>query len=218
MTFIENSYQKLFSHDENFKKIYLTSRINLYSKIIKIIKKLNVVSLLDIGCAYGKLVEIANQEKINAFGLDLPIEELKNHHKQLTLSRGKFFYGSVNDDDLVDKLKKEKIECLVLLDTFRYIEKIENLNELGADLIIIKELSNNYRMCQDREKYLRDHFDIKLYFPSEIIKIFKNYKPLYIFPSKFIFKIKNPANFVCKLINFFFPTYTLILKNDSSKK
>ena len=59
--YIRNKYINLFSFDANFQRAYLYERNELYSKIVETIEGLKISSLIDIGCAYGNLVEIANK-------------------------------------------------------------------------------------------------------------------------------------------------------------
>jgi 2-polyprenyl-3-methyl-5-hydroxy-6-metoxy-1,4-benzoquinol methylase len=79
-SFIEKKYKELFSHDTNFQNVYLGRRNELYREVLSIIKEFKIDSFLDIGCAYGQLVEWANEEGVNAHGLDLPIRQLENYH------------------------------------------------------------------------------------------------------------------------------------------
>lgn len=97
-------YTNLFNLNPSFQKIYLEQRFELYKNIVKIVQKLGIASFIDIGCAYGLLVDFANANGIDAYGLDFPIENLKKFHCQLKYSDGKFIYGDLQDKNVIDKI------------------------------------------------------------------------------------------------------------------
>jgi len=136
-TFIEEFYKEKFSFDDTFQKLYQEERMVLYEQILKIIKELKISSLLDVGCSFGLLVERCNLEGIDAYGLDLPVDNLKKYHQNLPHSQGKFLYGSVNDNAFWETVKPKEFEALIILDTLRHISNPENLTKLNYKYIII---------------------------------------------------------------------------------
>lgn len=206
---IAQMYSELFSDNSNFQKVYLIKRSKLYQKIVSILHELKVTSLLDIGCAYGLLVELANANGIDAYGLDLPIDNLMKFHSQLRFSKDKFIYGSLEDQSLIKEIAQKEFQAITVLDTLRHIEKFENLNNLKAEMLIIKEVSDNYYMRRRR----RTQFDVKLWKPSDYEEKFPSYKISRIYSSKFLFKIKKPNGLILKAFNLF-PSYTIIMEKE----
>lgn len=203
---VEKIYSEKFTTNSEFQREYLFRRSKLYRKIISLAHKLRINSLLDIGCAYGLLVEYANANGIDAYGLDLPIDNLKQFHGKLKHSQGKFKYNSL--EELVNSAEKMDFQLIVILDTLRHIENCACLNDLGAEWVIIKEVSSNFYVRRMRKK----QFDIKLWSPNECLNLFYSYKAYGIYPSKFIFRVTNPGRLSLNAINLLFPSYSLILK------
>jgi 2-polyprenyl-3-methyl-5-hydroxy-6-metoxy-1,4-benzoquinol methylase len=105
---IIKKYLNLYEYDQSFQKEYLYKRISLYQKIVSIIRELGINSVIDIGCAYGLLIEEANAKNIEAWGVDLPIENLQRFHNNLPLSKGKFIYGQIEDEKVIRQVVEKK--------------------------------------------------------------------------------------------------------------
>lgn len=204
---IKDKYSELFSTSHIFREEYLVRRRKLYIQIFNIMQELHITSFLDIGCAYGLLVEYANSRGINGVGLDLHIDELVQFHNNLSHSKGKFIYGSAEDEKLIENIA-QRFELIILLDTLRYLKICEHLNKLNASWVIVKEVCNNFYIRWKR----KDQFDIRLYSPVECLKIFSNYSIYRVYPSKANFYLNNPNSLLLKTINLTFPNYTIILK------
>lgn len=170
--------------------------------------ELKIKSALDVGCAYGVLVDLCNKAGIDTFGYDLPIDSLIAYHDHLPFSKGKFIYGSANDD-IFKTAYINNSQGLILLDTLRHIINPNNLLHYHFEFVVIKEVCNNYYIRKQRKTFTADY---KIYTPLDCCRLFYNYDAHIIFPSKYLFKIKRPSIFSLKIINAFFPTYTLILK------
>ena len=203
---MKKKYQDIFTSSTS--QVYLSKRNRLYAEIFNIVRNLKISSLLDIGCAYGILVELCNTHGINAFGVDFPIDNLREFHDLLKYSKGKFVYGCVDDKDFIEKIANYKFSAIVILDSLRFFEKPENLNRLGTELLIIKEVSNNFYIVKRR----KSEFDIRLYSPSECLKIFPEYYVFRIYSSRFLIRIDNPNLLYLNAINLLFPSYTIILR------
>lgn len=209
---IKDFYFQKYLNDPKFRQTYLSpKRIRLYHKITLMIEALNITSVIDIGCSYGLLVEFLNSKGIDAWGIDLPISVLKEFHSNLTLSKGKFIYGSIEDEEVIDRISEMKFQGIILLDTLRYIKKVEAILRLNAEFIIIKELSNNFHIRSKR----KGQYDIHIFTPLDLLYVFNKYYILRIYSTKFVFHIKNPSLFMLKLMNLL-PSYTVILKRKDS--
>ncbi|MCX7829464.1 MAG: hypothetical protein N2445_00175 [Acidobacteria bacterium] len=204
----EKKYKELFSTNECFKKTYLVDRMKLYMRIVKLMKSLDIKSALDIGCAYGLLVEAAVANGIDCWGLDYPIEELKNYHSKLPLSSKNFIYGSVEDEKQEEMLSK-KFEAVILLDTLRSLRDTKNITSFSPQYIIVKDACDNNK---NRRKPIDSILSANLYGPNKLLEIFKNYEILFLYPSKFIFKLKKPSSVLIKMVNNLFPTYCAVLE------
>lgn len=204
---IENKYRELYEKP-SFRNIYLQNRSHLYLKVVGILKGLGCPSLLDIGCSYGLLVEMANSCGIDAWGLDFDIGYLRDFHSQLKHSSSKFLYGSVADKAMISRIRALGINTLVILDVLRYFDNPIFLNELDADLIAIKDNSSSFI-----SKFIRNNgFNLRSYSPADWLLLFAGYQAIRIYSSKFLIRINNPGGLVLSLLNLFSPTYTLILK------
>ncbi len=209
MVDIEAVYQNLWKGDD-FGDVYKYNRQHLYEKLVSIIKVLDVTTVLDIGCAYGQLVNMLNDSAINAFGLDLPIEKLMDFHS-LSKYSGKFLYGSIADDAVVLKASQIKPDLVCIIDTMRYLEPEVIIHFIEATrplFIIVKEVSNSYLMRYKR----RDQSDIGLISPTQLLMLFPKYEAYKIYVSRFLANFVNPGKALMYLINMFSPTYLLILK------
>lgn len=208
--YIEKSFKDRYGSDVLFQDEYIHSRIRVYEKICRIAKDLKIKSLLDIGCSFGLLVEICNAKGIDASGFDLPIETLRRFHEKLDYSRGKFFYGSANDEKVFDGLGDKGFEAVTVLDALRYFERPELLTRINAGILIVKEVADNFYIRAQRRK-VETIPDLRLYSPFSLLERFKNYKVQKIFLSRFIMGINNPGWTTMGLVNCL-PTYTVVLR------
>jgi hypothetical protein len=202
---------------QSFSHVYLEERMDHYANILRIIKKLNVSSIIDIGCSFGKLVELCNKSGISSYGIDLPIENLKQYHARLTLSRDKIFYGIIGRDDFLNIINENKIDTAIISDTLRYIEHPEKLNGLKFNYIIIKEISKKfcelyYRLRQKRQ--IPWHY-AHLYSPAACLELFQDYYPYEIYCSKHLVRVSRPGRLTLSVINILSPTFTLVLKRKT---
>jgi SAM-dependent methyltransferase len=200
----EDFYKELYS-DKRFQTVYQKERLHHYKKMMTICQELKVKSLLDIGCSYGFFVEFCNHVGINAYGLDFAIEKLKQGHQQLEKSKGKFIYGSIDDDEVIQALRVKKYDALVMMDTLRYIYHPKALLSLDTKFIIVKEISNNRFIKKNSDPIVQ-----RLYSPIQCMELFEKTCHI-IYPSKYLFKIYKPHNILLKTINAISPTYTIIL-------
>ncbi len=205
----KKKYDDLFSENSDFQETYLVRRMQLYKKIVSLLVALNVKKALDIGCAYGLLVEEALENGIDAWGLDLPIEALKKKHSKLKLSSNRFLYGDIEDAEILSKIIEESFDAIILLDTIRSLRDIKEIGKFGPKIIIIKDACDNSR---NRRKSPNSILSIKLYGPHELLNYFPFYKIKFLYPSKFLIRFKNPSLTVCKIVNNAFPTYCAILE------
>lgn len=212
---IERHLDDLFSHDPLFQSAYQDQRMDLYLKLLNIVKDFKIKSIIDIGCAYGLFVEICNQSEIDAYGFDLPIENLQNFHQKLELSKQKFIYGSVNGDDFYNGNKLANVEAFSIFDVLRHILQPENLTKLKTKYVIIRELSNNIYLRAGRKKQ-KLNLDVSLYSPIQCLKLFNDYSPVQIHFYHYKLKINNPNFLTLWAINAIFPSYTLVLKRKYS--
>ena len=204
-------YNEMFSNNEHFKDVYLNKRGKLYSKILEIAGSLGVSSMLDIGCAYGLLVEEANRKGLDCWGMDLQIDELKRIHKTLPLSSDKFIYGTIEDRGVVSLIGQKGFDAVLLLDTLRSLGDPGGLACLTPRYIIIKDACDNARIRKrPQETILR----VKLYSPASLLETFPGYHIRTIYPSRFLFRINSPSAVTCALINSVFPTYCVVLEKN----
>lgn len=206
-------YNEMFSNNEEFKNVYLNKRGALYSKILDILCRLKAGSMLDVGCAYGLLVEEGNKKGLDCWGLDLSIDELKRIHQTLPLSSRKFFYGTIENREIVKEVQQKGFDAIVLLDTLRSLSDISNVRLLTPRFIVVKDACDNEKI---RERPQKSILRVNLYSPLSLLDIFTGYHIRTIYPSKFIFGINNPSRMTCKLINRFFPTYCAVLEKNQS--
>ena len=168
--FVEQRYRDLYSENDWFQNQYRTNRREFYDSVLKIVQDSKVTRCLDVGCSYGLMVELMNQHNIDASGVELHIDELVEFHKGLPYSKGKFLYGSANDQGFIDSLGGTWPGAIAVIETLRYLENPGLLARLKPELIIIREISNNRR---NRTKRAQE-FDIRLYSPVDLLQIFPN--------------------------------------------
>lgn len=209
---IETTYLEHYTNSPIFQEAYRVKRLALYSRIISILSELGARRVLDLGCAYGILVELCNMVGIEAYGLDLPIPELQRFHDRLRYSQGKIVYCSLNRDSLPEQLMVQEWDVVVILDTLRYIESYASLTYLKPRYWLIKEVTNNIYM-----RYRRRHNNlvVKLWSPGDLLELFKGYTLHVIYGTRFAFKATNPSRLSIFLYNAILPAYTAILTRNS---
>ena len=210
MELLEKKYQDRYTNDIVFQNEYIHHRAKVYRRISEILGDLGVKSSLDIGCSFGLLVEICNAKGIDAFGFDLPIDNLREFHEKLDYSKGKFIYGSIDDEAVLDTLRHKEVEAITILDSLRYFGRPELIENIGAKNLIIKEVSDNLYIRNQRKK-METIPDLRLYTPVSLLEMFKKYKPIRIYVSKFILHINHPSRQTLNLVNYL-PTYTIVLQ------
>jgi hypothetical protein len=206
----EKKYGELYAENKWFREQYRNSggRGDLYNTIFRIVRELNVRTVVDIGCSYGLMVDLMNANDINAFGVDFPFDELKGFHKGLLHAKDKFVYGSMNEEEVIENISDIHPEAITIIDTLRNIEKPGNLSRLDPTFIIIREVSDNRRVKRQR----KDEFDVRLYSPLDLLKVFSDYTPHRIYFCRYRLRIRRPPKFVLYAINAVFPSYTIVLK------
>ena len=208
---IAKKYDELYTENQWFQEQYKHTRRSLHESIVRIVQDLNVGHVVDIGCSYGLMVDLLNENNIDACGLDLPIATLKEFHKQLSHATDKFLYGSVENESVIELIAEKRPQAIILIDTLRYIEKPTNLRRIAPDFIIISELSDNRRMRKKRA----NEFDIKLYSPMDCLQLFPEYWASRIYFYRSRFRIRRPSSIALRTITAMFPSYILVLKRTS---
>lgn len=204
---LEREYFKHYQ-DPEFQRVYRASRARLYGEVISVAKALRVQSLVDVGCSLGLLVEKANETGMDAWGLDLDIPELRQHHKSLERSQGKLVYGSIEDPEIRKKINDKHLDMAVILDTLRYLSCPKDLEELGVKYLLIKEVCDNRLMRHKR----KTQWEKNLWSPLVLASELDSYEPVRIYGTRFSFKVDHPSSFTLKLLNIFTPTYTLVMR------
>ena len=212
---VEQFYFEKFSNDSAFQEIYLNNRFPVYRVILKIINRLKIKSAIDIGCAYGLLVEMLNENGVDAWGLDLPIENLQKIHQGFDFAKGKFQYGSASDPEIVQQVARRHFEAVIILDTLRYIGQPENIDTFKPEYIIVKENTDSFyrKLAKMKEKIFMEE---EVYSPHRCVELFSNYGAYEIYPSKYLFRVRLPGSLWLTLIDHIFPTYTMVLKRINS--
>jgi len=209
---IEQMYHDYYKK-KDVKDFYINERIHLYHQLVNIVKMLPAGNVVDIGCGMGGFIELLNDNRINALGIDFPIEDLIEYHKKLKCNS--FIYGSISDGDTVHRirqLKNSQMNSVVsIIDTLRHIDDRSILffiESYKPAYLLIKESQNSFYMRRRR----RNEKDLRLLSPTEILGLFDKYEAKAIYTSKFIVMFKNPGTLLLMLINLLSPSYTFVLK------
>ena len=212
MDSLSAAYSKVFNEDASFQREYLEDRTAMYAAVLGILRGLGARSFVDVGCAFGLLVEMGNQAGLDAWGADFSIERLKAHHAALPGSKGKFVYGDIdNEPAAVAAIAGHRPDAAVALDVMRNLEHPENLDRLGARHLVIKEVSDNWYVRLKRKEMKRIP-DVRLYSPDDCLDIFPGHGAHSIYPARLLFRISRPGKFWLWLVNQLSPTYTLVLE------
>lgn len=204
----------MFSSSPKFRDVHLRHRSRVYRKALQIAQELGARSLVDIGCAFGQFVEMCNASGIEAIGVDFPIADLQQFHDQLPHSRGRFLYGDVSTDEILQQLAQYHFDLAVILDTLRHIEGFEKISSINAEAFLIKEASHT-RRARNRK---RIQPPVRLWSPAEVVDLFSNCKAERIYATRFLFHINRPGMLTLRAFNFLCPTYTILLRRNDILK
>ena len=165
---IEQMYHDYYKK-KDVKDFYIKERIYLYGHLINIIKLLPVGNVIDIGCGMGGFVELLNNNRINALGIDFPIEDVIEYHKKL--KSNSFIYGSISDGNIIHRIRQLQnntmTSVVTIIDTLRYIDDQSILffmESYKPSYLLIKEAQNSFYMRRRRrnEKDLRFAITVKI--------------------------------------------------------
>jgi hypothetical protein len=199
----EEFYGQAYENPE-FVRVYQETRNALYRRIAGIIHALGDVYALDVGCSLGLLVEHLHQQGISSWGVDFDLPQLREAHAGLSCSHN-FFYG--NAAELNISIPTEG-STIILLDTLRYIEDPQRLGRLGAQHLIIKEVSGNPFMRHLRKN--ENENDAALYTPATLARLFPAYRLERLYGSRFLFSVSRPSPPTLAILSWM-PTYTALL-------
>jgi hypothetical protein len=191
------AYQK-----PEFARVYQETRDALYQRIAGIIRALGDTYALDIGCSLGLLVDHLHRQGISSWGVDFDLPQLREAHAGLSCSHN-FFYGDVAELNISIPTQGSTI---ILLDTLRYVEDPQKLGRLGAQHLIIKEVSANPVMPHLR----KDENDGTLYTPARLARLFPAYRLERLYGSRFLFSVSRPSPPTLAILSWM-PTYTALL-------
>jgi hypothetical protein len=198
---VENKeyYEQAYQNPE-FVRVYRETRGELYRRIAEIVRSLGASYALDIGCSMGLLVEYLHRQGISSWGADFDLPQLRAAHGGLSCS-GNFFYGDAVDLKIPVPAEGSTI---ILLDTLRYVEEPERLGGLGAESLIIKEVTPMMR------SWRKDENGTELYAPARLARLFPTYRMQRIYASRFLFSISRPSSATLTAFGLM-PTYTAVM-------
>lgn len=194
--FYEKAYQ-----DPEFARVYQESRNDLYRHVAAIIRALGTSYVLDIGCSMGLLVEYLHREGISSWGVDFDLPQLRAAHAKLSCCHN-FFYGDAAELNISIPVQDSAV---ILLDTLRYMAEPRKIGNLGAQNLIIKEVSGNPIMRHWR----RDQNDTALYSPAGLARLFPDYRLDRIHASRFLFSVQHPGSPTLTIFSLM-PSYTAV--------
>jgi hypothetical protein len=194
-------YGQAYQNPE-FVRVYQETRNELYQRIGGIILALGTAYALDIGCSVGLLVEYLHQKGISSWGVDFDLPQLRTAHASLSCSHN-FFYGDAAELNIPIPAQDSAI---ILLDTLRHMAEPRKLESLGAQNLIIKEVSGNPIMRHLR----KDENDTALYTPAKLARLFPAYRLERIYASRFLFSVSRPNPLTLATLSLM-PSYTAVL-------
>ena len=150
----------------------------------------------------GLLVEYLHRQGVSSWGVDFDLPQLREAHAGLSCSHN-FFYGDAAELNLSIPTQGSAI---ILLDTLRYIGDPQKLERLGAQHLIIKEVSPNPVMRHLR----RNENDGTLYTPARLARLFPAYRLERLYASRFLFSVSRPGAPMLAILGWM-PTYTALL-------
>lgn len=198
---IEEVYGQRYQNPE-FVRAYRETRTALYQRIAEIIRSLGDTYALDVGCSLGLLVEHLHRNGVSSWGIDFDLPQLREAHAGLACSQN-FFYGDVAELNI--SIPPEN-STIILLDTLRYMDDPQKLGRIGAQHLIIKEVSANPIM----RHYQKNENDAPLYTPASLARLFPAYLLDRLYSSRFLFSVSRPAPLTLALLSWM-PTYTALL-------
>ncbi len=194
-------YGQAYQNPE-FVRVYQETRNELYRRIAGIIRALGATYALDIGCSVGLLVKYLYEEGISSWGADFDLPQLRAAHASLPCGHN-FFYGDAAELNIPIPAQDSVI---ILLDTVRYMTEPQKLGRLGAQYLIIKEVSGNPMMGHWR----KDQNDTVLYTPAKLARLFPTYCLERIYASRFLFSVSRPSPPTLAVLSLM-PSYTVLL-------
>lgn len=194
-------YGQAYQNPE-FVRVYQETRNELYQHIAAITRALGATYALDIGCSMGLLVEYLHQEGISSWGVDFDLPQLRAAHASLPCGHN-FFYGDAAELNIPIPAQDSAI---ILLDTLRCMAEPQKLERLGAQNLIIKEVSGNPIMRHWR----KDQNDTALYTPAKLARLFPAYRLERIYASRFLFSVSRPSAPTLAALSLM-PSYTAVL-------
>jgi hypothetical protein len=198
----EASYRQQYQ-DEEFRQTYITGRDHVYDSVTRILGRLGVSQVFDIGCSFGVLVERLNAAGLDAYGVDLPLPELEQYHARLQHSAGKFYYG---DATKIRLPVRRQNSAILVLDSLRYFDGLGILEEHGAQYLIIKENGSHSRTAHHR----RPEDQVRFYSPADLLMALPAYEAHEIHATRYVFRISKPGPIVLKCFDHL-PSYTFVL-------
>ena len=198
-------YGKWFQKPE-FQEVYKKRRYKLYRKIVRLIQEYPCSTVLDIGCAYGQVVEMCRDAGMAAYGFDLPIPELVNQPKPDSM-RQAFVYGNVELGDL-SQLPAVNWHLVCLIDTLRFLSDVSSVNQLKPRYFLIKDSCRGKRL----RAQTRVGVAIPTYSLDKLLEHFGDYEFHTLFTSRFLFRFRRPGRMTIWLVNKIFPTYIAVLQ------
>ena len=193
-------YRQAYQNPE-FVRVYQETRNELYQRIAGIIRALGATYAFDIGCSVGLLVEYLHQMGISSWGVDFDLPQLRAAHARLPCARN-FFYGDAAELNIPIPAQDSAI---ILLDTLRYMVEPMKFGTLGAQYLIIKEVSGNPIMRHRR----KDQNDTALYTPAKLTRLFPAYRLKRIYATRFLFSVSRPSPPTLAILSLM-PTYTAV--------
>lgn len=150
----------------------------------------------------GLLVEYLRQEGFSTWGVDLDLPQLRAAHASLPCGHN-FYYGDVTELNIPIPAQDSAI---ILLDTLRYMAEPQKLGSLGAQYLVIKEISRNAIMRHWR----KDQHARALYSPAGLAQLFPAYRLERVYASRFLFSVSRPSPPTLAILGVM-PTYTAVL-------
>jgi hypothetical protein len=196
-------YRDLYENPRE-RELYLAGREHVYGAVVRLLARLGVRQVIDIGCSVGGLVELLNASGVDALGVDFPFPAVQQHHQTLQQSRGKFLYGDATRMDLPIQGARS---ALVILDSLRHFDDPGLLPKQRAEFVVIKE--NGSRSTVARSRQAGDQ--VRFYSPRDLAQAFPEHTPWELHAPRYLFRIRRPGSFAMHLFDRL-PTYTLVLR------
>jgi SAM-dependent methyltransferase len=204
---ISEMYADYWSRPE-FQQVYQGARVPLYKKMAEIAAEVQAQTVLDVGCAYGQFVDFCNTAGMDAWGVDLPVPQLMEHHRSLERSQGRFFYGAIEEPALWDKISSLRPwDLITCIDTIVHLPDPASLVRLRARYYLVKTDYDNRRNRKQRQ----NQNDFRLWSPCDLAALFQGYAVRRIYLPRFRGKFNNPPRWLLRWFNAFMPSYVVLL-------